>query len=77
MPPIVLQIISMISLAAKAVPELEKLYEQARALFSTLFAGGIITKEQQDSLMGWANAHEEAVLEGKVPVEFTVEANPE
>lgn len=77
MPPIVLQIISILSLVTSAIPSIEKLYDEAKKLFATLFAGGIITIEQQERLNAWADSHMEAVLAGEVPPELQVEPDPE
>lgn len=73
MAPLVLQILSILNLATKAAPEVQKLYASARELFTTLFAGGLITAEQQAKLMSWSDAHEAAVLRGELPPEFSVE----
>lgn len=73
MPPLVLQILAYLSLALKAAPEVQKLYASAREIFTTLFAGGLITAEQQAQLMSWSDAHEAAVLRGELPPEFSVE----
>jgi hypothetical protein len=77
MPPFVLQIIAILQLLAKAGPDLAALYEKARDWFTMLFKGGIITREQQQALMNWADAHEKAVLAGEVPPELQVEPDPE
>lgn len=76
MPPIVLSIVSIISLVAKGAPEVEKIYAAARDLFNSLFSGGLITKAQQDALMDWSDKHMVATLAGEVPPEFQVEPNP-
>lgn len=77
MPPIIAQIISIISLVAQAGPEIAKVYENARKLFATLFAGGIITAEQQEKLMTWADEHEADTLAGKIHPALQVEPDPE
>lgn len=73
MPPLVLSIIGFVQLAIQAAPAVQKVYEDGKALFDSLFKGGLITKSQQDSLMAWADAHQAAVLAGNVPPELTVE----
>lgn len=75
-PALVLQIINILNLVTLASPEVAKLYERAKELFNTLFAGGIITAEQQAALIAWADRHEEATLAGEVPPELTVEEDP-
>lgn len=77
MPALITQIIAIISLVAQAGPEIAKVYENARKLFATLFAGGIITAEQQANLMTWADEHEAAVLAGEIPPALQVEPDPE
>jgi len=73
MSPLIEQIISFINLAIKTAPAAKQVYEDGRALVDALFLGKLITKEQQDSLMQWADAHQAAVLSGEVPPEFKVE----
>ena len=77
MPPLVLQVISILGLVTKAAPDIAAIYEKARDWFAMLFKGGLITREQQQDLMAWADAHEKAVLAGEVPPEFQVEPDPE
>lgn len=77
MPPQIALVLGIVNLALKAAPEVEKVYENARALFDMWFKGGLITAAQQSQLMDWADQHEADVLAGKTPVEFTVEADPE
>lgn len=77
MPPIVLGIISILSLVTQATPAAQKIYEEGRKLIDMLFRGGLITVAQQDSLKSWADDHEKATLAGVVPPEFQVEPDPE
>lgn len=77
MPPIVLTIISIINLAAKAGPVAATLYEEAQKLFGMLAGGGLITTAQQNALMTWADEHQKATLAGIVPPELQVEPDPE
>jgi hypothetical protein len=72
MPALVLSIISYISLAMKAAPTVVGIYDDGKALIQSLFSSGLITKDQQDSLMAWADAHQAATLAGQVPPEFVV-----
>jgi hypothetical protein len=76
MPPIVTATLALVQLAVQLAPVAEKAYENARQLFKMWFDGGLITVEQQSYLMGWADAHEKAVLAGEVPPELTVEPDP-
>lgn len=73
MPPIVLTVVAIIELAAKAGPVGKQIYEQGKALFAMLFAGGLISAETQNALNEWAVAHEAATLRGEVPPALTVE----
>lgn len=77
MPPLVLQIIQWITIAITYAPEVEKVYEKARKMFTTLFSGGLITVGQQAILMKWSDDHEAAVLAGQVPPELEVEPDPQ
>ena len=77
LPPIVLTIVGIIQMIAKYAPEAKSIYDEARKLFSMLFAGGLLTAEQQAVLMNWANAHETAVLNGERPPELVVDPDPE
>lgn len=77
MPPLILKIIAIISLVTKAGPALAEVYENARKLFATMFSGGLITAEQQATLMTWADEHEAAVLSGEIPPALQVEPDPE
>lgn len=72
MPALILSIVSYISLAMKAAPTVTAIYQDGKALIQSLFSSGLITKEQQDSLMAWADAHQAATLAGQVPPEFVV-----
>lgn len=73
MPQIILTIISIVKLAVKYAPEAKAIYEEARKLIAMLFAGGLITIEQQALLMTWADAHEAATLAGQVPPELVID----
>lgn len=66
-------ILAFIALAIKAAPAVKQVYDDGKALVQSMFQEGEITKEQQDALISWADAHQEAVLAGEVPPEFTVE----
>ncbi len=63
-------------MAVKAAPEVEQIYIDGKALVNSLFVSGLITKEQQDAYMSWADTHQAAVLAGEVPPEFKVEPDP-
>jgi hypothetical protein len=73
MPPIVLSIISIVNLALTYAPQAEKVYDEAKALIAMLFAGGILTADQQAKLMGWAGSHQAATLAGQKPPELVVD----
>ena len=76
MPPLVLQIISILSLINTAAPEVTKIYGWARDTINMLFNGGLITVEQQLSLRLWADEHEAATLAGETPPEWQVRPDP-
>lgn len=76
MPPLVVQIVNILNLITLATPEALKVYDRAKELFAMLFAGGLITKAQQEVLMTWADQHQAATLAGEVPPELTIEADP-
>ncbi len=73
MPALILQIMQYIQLAVTAAPSVIKVYEDGKALIESLFKSGLITAEQQNGLMAWADQHMEATLKGEVPPELTVE----
>lgn len=77
MPPIVLAIFAAIQLAAKAAPVAVEFYKSLRKLIGTLLSGGLITIEQQQVLLEWADAHEIATLAGDIPPALLVEPDPE
>jgi hypothetical protein len=76
MPPIVLTIISIVNLALTYAPQAEKVYDEAKQLIAMLFSGGIITADQQATLMGWADAHQAATLAGTKPPELLIDPDP-
>ena len=76
MPPFVLQAIAIFQLLLKVSPVAVEVYDNICDWFKRLFAGGIITVDQQRALMDWADAHQAATLAGEVPPEFTVESDP-
>lgn len=73
MPPLVQTIIAFVQLAIKAAPVATEVYTQGKELIRTLFKSGLITVEQQNRLMQWADAHQAATLAGNVPPELQVE----
>jgi hypothetical protein len=73
MPELALQIITYVQLALKAAPAVKELYDEAKNLFQSLYQKDLITLEQQNQLMTWADAHQAAVLAGEVPPEFQVQ----
>lgn len=76
MPPQLIAILNLVTLALQYAPKAELAYEQARDLFKLWFAGGLITYEQQKNLMEWADAHQEATLAGNVPPELRIDPDP-
>lgn len=76
MPPLILEIIGWLTLAATAAPDIKKFWENARRVFGMWVAGGLITVEEQRKLNEWAEAHEAATLAGHVPPELQVEPDP-
>jgi len=66
-------IIAFIQLAIKSAPTVKKVVVDAKELIVNLFNSGEITKEEQDKLMTWADAHMEATLRGEKPPELEVE----
>lgn len=73
MPALALAIISYISLAMKAAPQVASIYQEGKALVAHLFTSGLITLQQQQDLHAWMDAHQAATLAGQIPPEFTVE----
>lgn len=73
MPTLIQLIIGYVNLAVKAAPAVKEVYEEGKNLIGALFSSGLITKDQQDKLMAWADAHQAAVLAGEVPPALTVE----
>lgn len=73
MPPIVTTVIGIIQLASQYAPIASQVYEEARKLIKMWFDGGLITAEQQASLMSWADNHQAATLAGVVPPALVVD----
>ncbi len=69
----VLMIVQFVQLAIKAAPEVKQVYEDGRALIESMFKGGLVSKEEQDRLMKWADEHMAATLAGVTPPELNVE----
>lgn len=76
MPPLILEVVGWLTLAAKAAPDIKKFWDNARRVFAMWFAGGLITAAQQTVLRDWADDHEAKTLAGEVPPELTVEPDP-
>lgn len=74
--PLVLHIVNILNLVTLATPEAIKVYDRAKELFQMWFLGGVITKEQQELLMTWADRHQAATLAGEVPPALLVEPDP-
>ena len=70
MPALIAQIVAYIQLAIKAAPGIAEVYAEGKNLIQSLFSSGLITKEQQDALMSWADEHQAAVIAGDVPPEL-------
>lgn len=77
LPPQVAAVLAIIQLALNAAPIAKQVYDKAKAVFDMWFKGGLITRAQQDVLMGWADEHERAVLAGETPPHFDIEPDPE
>jgi hypothetical protein len=71
-----LALVSIIQSAIAAAPQLVSLVTSAKAFIAELFGAGVITKAQQDQLHAHVDAICSAVLTGKEPPEFQVEADP-
>lgn len=77
MPALALRIVKFIEMFAKFGPVAAEVYENARAIFRMLFAGGMLTAAQQSTLMTWADEHEADTLAGKIHPALQVEPDPE
>ncbi len=70
MPALALSVIGFIQLAIASAPDVEEIYVNGKKLISDLFEHGLITVEQQNKLMAWADAHQAATLAGELPPEL-------
>ncbi len=73
MPPLVLAIVSYITLAIKAAPAIKAVYDDGKALIQSLFSANLISEQQQAALMAWADTHMVMTLAGTMPPEFSIE----
>lgn len=71
-----LLIIQGIEAAIAAAPKLIAVAQKGKELITTLFEGGAMTVEQQNSTHAHIDAVQAAVLAGNVPPAWTVEADP-
>lgn len=76
-PALLLQIANWISVAISAAKNLKPAVEDAIAFVKGLFGSGLITKEQQDALMGYVDACTLAFVHDDPPPAWTVEPDPE
>ena len=73
MPPLVLAIVSYITLAIKAAPAIKAVYDDGKALIQSLFSANLISEQQQAALMAWADTPMVMTLAGTMPPEFSIE----
>lgn len=76
-PAAAITILSGIQLAVQAAPHIVELAVKGKEMFSALFAGGIITKEQQIALKARVDAISSAARAGQLPSSWDVEPDPE
>jgi hypothetical protein len=77
MPAVIPLIISAIQAAIAAAPQVAKVVAGAKAWISSLFAGGIITAEQQDALHAHVDSIAALNATGIRPAAWTVEPDPQ
>lgn len=73
----ILTIISGIQAAISAAPGVIDVFNKAKALITSLFAAGKITKAQQDAIHAHVDSIAAMVNAGIVPDAWTVEKDPE
>ena len=70
------QILNVLSLLTAAGPVVVGFADACKKLWAMMFAGGLITIEQQAELNAWAEAEEAKALAGQVPDALKVEPDP-
>lgn len=70
-------IANTITLILQAANQLEPVVESTIKWLETLFAQGVITKEEQETLMTWMTEDQEAALDGEIPESLNVDPDPE
>lgn len=73
---LITQIANWITAAISAAPKILAAYTAIRNFIMGLFGAGLITKEQQDTLMAHTDAVVEAFIKGEPPPAWTVEPDP-
>ena len=76
MPPVALLIIQGITAAIQLAPQVTEIVVKGKELIGSLVGGGIITKEQQDTLHARVDAITEAARRGEKPPAWEVEPDP-
>lgn len=76
MPATVLLVLQAIQAAISAAPGVVDIVEKGKALISSLFAAGVITKDQQDALHLQVDAIAAMVAAGITPPHWQVEPDP-
>ena len=76
MPPAVILIVQGIQAAIAAAPEIEDIIAKGKALITSLFSGGVITKAQQDLAHMQVDQIAAAWNASLPPVSWTVEPDP-
>lgn len=70
-------IANTITLILQAANQLEPVVESTIKWLETLFSQGVITKEEQETLMTWMTEDQEAALDGEIPESLNVDPDPE
>lgn len=59
-----------------SAPKVVALVLQAKAMITSLFKEGLITKQMQDELHAWVDAQGEAALAGRIPDHWIPRPDP-
>lgn len=76
-PATILLLVEAFQAAIAAAPQVVALAKQAKDFFVTLFSNGLITKAEQDAVHAHMDQWVTCLTSGTVPLEFTVEADPQ
>ncbi len=76
MPPALPLILAGIQAAITAAPQIEEVIKSAKQLLSALLTAKVISKEQQDALHQWVDAHAAMVNQGIEPPSWDVAPDP-